>query len=696
MKNFNEPPSLIPYLAPQGPGFKIDISLTSGDHREQEKSPFPFLVISESDPVARILEAKLTTDAGSEINRIFLFVQKDEYDFHDDALRPITNIDIEKRWQTAFAFYSEKDIDYAGLLAAQIGSDKSLLAFQPLFYCKSRQIFFPPLCPECGNLLDICKDDKILSDSGLLPYSTSLKRYMFCPSCFSSQNGGNFYVPRLESTDPPFLKDRTDLIKSFGRLLNNEKSSLIFPCAECSENQTCYGNNFCALSKIAVFSFYPFYALFFDGDAINALDFLSLISGASLDDIKKRLVSTSQLGRLQCLDVYKAGLPKKAFFFSSTSERYFLEVLYLKLSFLHELLANLLTDSDMFRYPDFGLSLERIWVKNVCLGGLLPFLWNFRLKFTDIGGNSPEMPLFSKYLPSYGPHFLGAVCFYALLVNKIQSITDVYASLGDLLEQSDMNDELLFSSSLLKDNRFKAFSPENIFWDPQGKLIPEQGRILWKESINFSWSLLKASLAADKQWSAVQFFKRLEKIRDQVEKSLFEQTNVPITMGTEPEAKQLSDILANILKKWDKNITEIPPREEIVDEAIETVILSSDDHNKKEPFPVETDDGTDYDMDKTVILCSNKEAEFVGEPDKFSPNAPETVIISPAPPKETLLSPQSAMPLADNSFEEKKTWTNSLSNGSIEGDNIKGDEEELMVQTVILKPPPDNSGPVKK
>jgi len=103
-----EMPSLLPYLELTDTKFRLNFSLISQDGSIPEKSPFPFLVISESDPFARLIEARFVTDAGSEIKRVFLLLQKDEYHLTRDELRPFNNQDVDQCWQKAFLFYSKK------------------------------------------------------------------------------------------------------------------------------------------------------------------------------------------------------------------------------------------------------------------------------------------------------------------------------------------------------------------------------------------------------------------------------------------------------------------------------------------------------------------------------------------------------------------------------------------------------------
>ncbi len=108
------------------------------------------------------------------------------------------------------------------------------------------------------------------------------------------------------------------------------------------------------------------------GDLVNGLDFLSLMSGASFKELEDRLTEKQEPGRLNCLKVLKQKPSIQTPFFYQNEDRYFLEVLYLKLSFLGELAEALFSELDTLQCPDFGLSMDRIWVKLSDQNRLLP------------------------------------------------------------------------------------------------------------------------------------------------------------------------------------------------------------------------------------------------------------------------------------------------------------------------------------
>ncbi|MDH4206575.1 MAG: hypothetical protein OEV45_13715, partial [Desulfobacteraceae bacterium] len=326
MNDIIETASLLPYIETDGTGFHIKMSVAEQNDSAHQASPFPFLVVSDSGPFSRIIEASINTDALAQIEPVFLLTQKDEYPLIKDELSPIDNRSIDQYWQRTFSFHSREKFGSPPLiLRGQISKKGQLLPYQPLLFCKYKQIYFQPLCPDCGMSLQQCYNDAMLEEYGLLPYSGSLKRYLFCPSCVGSKEMSDFYVSSLAPNDPGFLKNRFELIKKYGQLKEIATPDTLMPCLDCTRHQECYDAERLAVSRISVFSFYPFYMLMFKADSVNALDFISLVSGGSYKEIKKQLIAKQQPGRLSRLQVLKQKGSIETPFFFINEDRYFLE-----------------------------------------------------------------------------------------------------------------------------------------------------------------------------------------------------------------------------------------------------------------------------------------------------------------------------------------------------------------------------------
>ena len=646
--------SLRPYLDPVGTHFCLKLPLVVQDASILEKSLFPFVVISDSDPVTRLIEARFVTDAGHELRKVFLLVQRDQYRLANDELWPLNNRDIDQSWQKAFSLYSRESQKRPVItLAHQMDHTGGIIPLHSLLFCKKKQVFFHPPCPHCGLPLHQCYDDTLLNSVGLRSYSASLKRYLFCPSCFASKGISDFYVYELEGSDPSTLKNRWDLIKAFGSLLEKAEQRDHFPCLKCPDNQGCYGTDDLVASRIVPFSFYPFYMFIFEAMSLNAPDFLSLVSGAPFEELEARLRAKGELGRMACLNEVQQDRLVNAPFLFDKDARYFVEVLYLKLSFLGELIRVVFSsDQDTCRHPDLRLSLDRIWVSLPEHDGLLPFFWDFNVTVMDIMRNSHEAPSFPKAPPAYGFHFLGLVWFYVLLVNRKQDIAQVYHSLGEVIDKPGSASQVSFKE-IIEEGSIETFLPENIFWGPEGKTVPENRDALWERALSLGWSLLRVTLRYDSEWSKEEFRQQLEALREEVKENLFQEKPGYEQYAYPSEPKGIYSILRTIMDKWRSRI-----EAEKEKELAETVVLSPGGGAKKVAAPaVKEEEAAKEELTETVVIsCKTFEeraapARVRGVEEEEAALA-ETVVLSPGGFAKKTPEEPSDEPSGDEFFTE--------------------------------------------
>ena len=614
-------PSLLPYLQANENQVRLEISLVSRDHSFLEKSPYPFLLIDESTPFERLLKAEIKTAAGSRLASVFLLQQADRYRHSADGMWPLTNLDIDQRWQSAIEEYaSQIKTDHPGsmLLSEPIRDNEAYLPFQPLFYCGFKNVFFHPPCPQCGDLLDLCRDDLLLTESGLSPYSASLRRYLYCPNCQLESGTSQFYVYARRGDDPAYLKDRRDLINDFGRLILKSDSANGFPCMACPELSECYGADSRVMSRIVPFSFYPFHMILFKADTLRAPDFLALVSGAGLEALE----ANQPAGRRHGLHLYEQlqDAPS-AFLFDSDSDLNFLEILYLKLSFLGELIAKFYSSSKQGVYCDASLSLDRVWIRMTDQAGQLPQFWNFSLSIIDLWSDDLiQRPHLTKYPPAYGHHFLGNIWFYALLVNERQSIGAVRAELDKLLPMLTDHDQAL-SDIMSTGVAGTVFVPENIYWRPHTKQVSENRQALWNRSLDLGGAILAAGFRTGHSGSAVKFWPEFNALRADIKTALFGSTQD--FSATAAENQAIAAVLSRLLDKWRREVQ--PVETSLPDENADTIILGGQQNAE--------------DLAKTLILTPEALRTAAGQSDegKTQPDEEKTLIL---PPENGPLTPK--------------------------------------------------------
>lgn len=674
-----EKPSLIPYLQPTDAMFYLKLSMTANASPYHKTPGFPFIVVSDTDPLALIMEATVLSDAGANIKPVFLLTQKDEYYMVKDEIYPVTNHDIDRAWQHLFAFLKTRNENEAiFLFKDQLGSEGTLLPWSPLFFCQHRKEFFQPPCPTCGFPLEMNSDDDLLSGLGLQPYSTSLKRYLFCAHCYDTRGESNFYVRVLTSSDPAILRDQQDLIGGFDQLVEDANPNASIPCLKCDDFKQCYETDELATTRIVPISFFPFYMLALPAPSVHFLDLLPLLAGADVDEPASRLGSEGQRGRLKYLTAFGKITSRKTHFFSNKDEKFFLEVLYLKLSLLGELSQIIFSGLNTFKFPDLGLSIDRIWAHVAEQCDMLPQYWNFKLQLLGIGLDTAPTPSLSKLPPSYGLYFLGSVWFYVLLVNAKQDVAEVYNEVAMAVNNIDAEDNAV-SENLLEHLRSAVFSPRNIFWHPNQKTVHADWTTQWEGALSLGFFLLKHGMRPISKWSETEFWQKFEDLRDKIKNTLFGTEAQVARSSTVDDKEAIHDILIKIGSKWrgdleakfstsEKGAGDVaaqksgiaPERAGISEDLLtkETVILSPANFGEKKR--------SDDNLDETILLKSEDgaKAETSDSASQVEEDLPETVILDPnvsetqrsAPeeprgddiPETVIISPRKSVPAQRN------------------------------------------------
>jgi hypothetical protein len=657
MKDIKHIASLLTYLGPVGNKFFLNLSLITQDTSLPEENIFPSITIDDSDPLARLIEARVVSDAGSEVKRLFLFVQRDRYTLKKKALWPFNNNDARDLWQKAFSFYADRKREDQSfiLFSNQLSNKGEILPFSSLFYCKAIKVFFHPPCPKCGRILQQCEDDNLLRKSGLYPFSTSLKRYLFCSACGSP----DFFVYEMEQTDPSFLKDRRTLIKNFAELKKTEEITT-FPCIGCHLHEECYRKDNRVLTRVVPFSFYPFYMFAFEAASLNALDFIALISGATFEEAESLPESNREFGRVTCLKAVRQACAANTPFLFDHDERHFLEILYLKLSFLGEVMRSF-QSGEKFINPDLRPGIDQIWVNLPENSGMLPFFWNFKVKILGIGRHTSSS-LLSKTV-SDSLFLVGLIWFYTLLTNKQQNISDVLICLEKFFSEENVSFEKYVDESV--------FNPLNIFWDQQGKIVESSWNRFWERSLRLGWSLLNSSFQTVDR-GGEKFLQQIHDLRKDIKENLFLKEipysatapNPAETVSHNTEDDAIHSILVGIIRKLQPMISKKKEAEEM--KVNETIILTATRKPWETPDPPIDEDIGEPATETVILYARPSEKEITIPPTEETLKTPQTV---PARKAEDELQETMILSLEDLEHKTKSQTKNA---------------EEIIAETVII------------
>jgi hypothetical protein len=731
--------SLLPFLERNPGTFHLLFPLASQDPEALAHSSFPFLLISDSDPTARVVAARVDTDGGDRVASLFFLVQKDRYRLGKETLHPVTNVEVEKAWQRAGAAYLRFGEGCAPrFFEGQLGANGRLSPFAPLFFCKEKGRYFHPPCPRCGRPLALCADDAVLAAAGLPLYSGSLERHLFCEACAGSA-GGNFYAVEVGSGAPAILRDRISLVREFGRVGSGSSGETGFPCPACPEREECFGPSLKALARIVPFSFYPFHAFVFDAMSLCAPDFLALLSGAGAETLAKRLESAGERGRAAL--VRAAGDAAPLLF--DRGERRFHEILYLKLSLLGELFDSLPSGERLAGPPEFRPSVDRAWVALGAARNLLPRYWNFRATVLDIGRYDEEDASRPGAPGRDDLSFLGVAWFEALLVNAKQDGVAVRGALSERLRNPPQGEASPVSGARDPGSPFFA---GNLFFEPVAEPLSEESVELWDGALAAGWSILLAGAGKETGTGRETIAAEIRTLRARVRDRLFEgampaalpesgaqarkaeppaQPRKPEPVAARDDADAaIAGILDAILRKWSADAAAAgappppqtqasPPRPRpsppaTDDFLVKTVMLGA------QPGPARSPGAPLIAADPASTPREPAMRPFVAP---AAPAAPDDTIektmilrsgiVAPAPPR-TAPAPPAPSPLSDD-FLDRTVILGPGKSGVVppapekpkdgkEPESPSAPEPEAgfdLEKTVILKAPPD-SGKIRR
>ncbi len=632
MKNADEKISLLPFIESDKDGFFLDIPVLNHDGTAFQGYSYPFQVVEQGHNFSIIVKGGLKVNRSDPFKELFLLIQRDHYPLSHDEWTSLTNTGIDRIWsETIQSQFSDKK---NFIIPEQLTNDGKAIPFSPLFFCKNQQKFFHPPCPECGTELDLCMDDEILIKAALPPYSTSLKRYLFCPDCYASKGSYDFYQFSRSAEDPFFIKDRFDLVKDFNKLKTSYVSNR-FPCLDCPGYAKCYVTGEKAMSYISFFSFYPFHMLFFNAEPIKAIDFIPLLSGASFNEVNAELHAGF---RGNSREHYLTSSESPRFFFRE-EKKFYLEVLFLKLSFFEELIRSFCYRIGKGLYPISDISIQSIWIRPNTSGNILPFFWNFTLSIIDLISNVKKNYIESALTKNSSLYFMASLWFYVFTVNKNQGQDKVYNEIGRLAGKS-INDAVFEDYNELTEI-FPSLAMENIFWDPEMMEVPGEWYTFWKKILLTGLYLFDTGNEKSLQEDLNQLRIEIETLKQEIKQELFSkdvyaEPSVQTCFQTSEEKEPESDgsqmqpeaddnmAIALILKKLKVNWAAENEKAVVLDDdVLETVVLSSGSMVSTVPDEVDTDD----EIEKTMIIPGPEQTPVV---ETGFDDMEKTVIISPA------------------------------------------------------------------
>lgn len=459
-------PSLIPYLDPSGSRFYIRLSPWEGG-ASPVKGEFPE-PMEDALCLTRILPASLLSDAQAEAARVFLVFSSDDYSIVERLRPSIANPDLDRAFSEAFEALRSSGTLIP--LASQVDGSGTEVPFDPLFVCTHTRRFFSPPCPSCGNGLELARDDEMLGAWGLMPYTSSLRRYLWCRAC-AKKGAVVFYALHKRSGEPGCVRSAAELVSDLKKSLPAG-----LPCSTCDERGPCLDSDQFP-SRVRPVSFYPFHLFVVPAGDIVASDFLGILSGASPEEIEAAAARAGSTIRARCISSLRQRLRRLLFHGQGTGR--FLEVLYLKLAFLCELGSHVLKSCTQGRDPCLPPDLDKVWVEIPQGPGRLPQLWHFRVAFTGV--NLAVDIVRPPSLNAYAANLFGMLWFRTLVSPNLVETRELDEALSHMLHKGVL------------DTGAACLCPGKIFWhevDVREDVLP-----FWHGALELGWKLLSADRA---------------------------------------------------------------------------------------------------------------------------------------------------------------------------------------------------------
>jgi hypothetical protein len=534
---------------------------------------------------------------------LLLLCQPDRYGRLGSELTPVANPDVESQWGAALgAALNAGDADSGFHFPTPQDDDGAPLPYAPLFYCSHQAVFCHPLCPSCGGPLDQCRDDAVLGDAGLSPFSTSLNRYLHCPACTAAGAAPIFYSLEKPDDTPDCLHGCSALIEGFSALLIKPDFGEQLPCIQCKEAALCYGPEIKALERMRPFQFYPFFMMVQPAPTLNALDFLALLSGATPEAVMAAISGEAAADRLKWFKRLLSRVTAGSGLLFGADARRFLEVLYLKLTFLQDLIA--LSRRSNAVVGD-RMTLEAFGVRLSSRGGHLPYLWDFDVEQVDRVGR-PSRKLATGSETERFREFLGFAWHYVLLANGAQQMDRI----GPALEQRLMPSAESGAPAVVNAIDDPVFGAHHLFWNADPLPVPEAWQGFWFRALDLGADLL-CGTNRELLETGGGFDNDLEILKEEIHAVLFTAT-APCSETVEPVEQEhdstIGKILGSILNRYEQTNAEAIPDDGVTEESQET-----------DPAGQLNEDG---DYEETVILADDRRAEAHGHPPAPAPPRP--------------------------------------------------------------------------
>lgn len=401
--------------AADGPGFRIELAL--GDDPAQ-----PFVSLGEGGRFSRVLLARLAAADGGTAQLLALKLQRDAYRALGSGagVLAVDNREVEAMWRR------ERDHlqRLCGRGAVRLCATGDGGALPPLGYDRKGERLFPVVSPLSWAPLQTCRDDALLRDAGLEPWSSSTARYLYCPK---DQGHGAFYTWSTQDGAQPKSGVRVrrrhdlyrDLVAAYAQLppeqkqlLQQQLPALALVLADLTVDAV--------EQRIVPFGFYETWALATELQDLHFDEFCDLAGGATL----AQATAAAAPGRAEVLAALAPRFGGEQQWLAAPwtageqvaklaadpprVRRLALEACWLKLHAWTQCCRAVAEHHAELQVPHLGLSSDNVMLKAAGSGRApAPARWAFEAVLVDVGASH------RRELHGLGRDGLGSLCLPA-------------------------------------------------------------------------------------------------------------------------------------------------------------------------------------------------------------------------------------------------------------------------------------------
>jgi len=367
----------------------------------------PFATIHAGGTYSKTLLARVVLGQTSVLKHLALRIQKNRYFTQSSPeLYPgANNIAVENIWRREYENLSDMSADadlVPRLIRLSADEGRGPTRWPPLIFCKAERKLFSPKCSRCGQVLSDCRDDALLIERGLPPYTSTVHRFLHCAACAEGGDEPVFYSYEAPKDLPPGKPSgevrgwedmRSELVAAAddGDSAADSARAVCAECSDCSVAGSDDSSGPSPAQQLTPLSFYETFAVCSELVHLQYDEFCDMLGGRKIDDLRQGpAAGGGNDGRTLRLDMAEKVIGRRGMllFEIDGSGLDALEVFRLKLSAFAQLCRGVHELHRRCGQPHLCIEPRNALVQLTEAGDHLPAMWSFQVKLAGLSSTS--------------------------------------------------------------------------------------------------------------------------------------------------------------------------------------------------------------------------------------------------------------------------------------------------------------------